>query len=259
MEPLRVSIVQADLVWEDAAANRRRLAERLRPLAGQTDLVVLPEMFTTGFSMRPEALAEPADGPTAEWMRERARELDAVVTGSFIAAVDGRYYNRLLWMPPAGEPLHYDKRHLFTYAGEHEQHAAGREHLLVTYRGWRILPLICYDVRFPVWSRNTHPYDLLLYVANFPARRGHAWRSLLTARAIENLCYTVAVNRVGNDGNGIEHDGDSGIIDYSGHWLAPLAGQEAMHTAVLDPRALADFRSRFAFLNDRDDFVLKNY
>lgn len=256
MDKLRISLLQADLAWEDPAANLALFDRELAPLAGQTDLVILPEMFTTGFSMRPQALAEPPGGPAQQWMAGWAARLDAAITGSLIIAENGRYYNRLVWMFPDGQSLSYDKRHCFTLAGEHEHYTPGAGRLLVEYRGWRILPLICYDLRFPVWSRNDLDYHLLIYVANFPDRRGHAWRSLLTARAIENQCYLAAVNRVGADGGGIYHAGDSSVIDYAGELLHRASHLPATFTTTLDPAPLLDFRRRFNFLADRDNFCL---
>ncbi len=254
MSQLRVTIVQAALAWEDASANRAAFAQLLDPSTLQTDLVVLPEMFTTGFSMDAARLAEPANGPTLHWMRQQAIRLGAVICGSYIAEEGGSYFNRLVWMPPEGDWSTYDKRHLFSYAQEDAHYTAGTKRLLVEYHGWRILPLICYDLRFPVWSRNTDDYDLLIYIANFPARRRKAWTSLLTARAIENLSYTVAVNRVGADGNEIGYTGDSGIIDYSGEWIAHFVDAPAVHTVTLEQSAQQQFRRRYGFLADRDRF-----
>jgi omega-amidase len=256
MHSLRTSLLQADLVWEDPQANRYWYDQQLSRLAGQTDLVVLPEMFTTGFSMRPAALAEPMEGPTLAWMRQWAARLDAALTGSLIIAEGLHYYNRLLWVQPDGSYEYYDKRHCFSLAGEHEHYQAGERRLVVSYRGWRIMPLICYDLRFPVWSRNDLDYDLLIYVANFPDRRGHAWRSLLTARAIENQAYVLAVNRVGMDGHDLYHAGDSSVIDYEGRLLHRISHQAGVLTASLVREELLQFRQRFNFLADRDYFSL---
>ncbi len=256
MEQLRVTLVQSFLYWEDKTANFRQFEQKLAPMVGQTDLVVLPEMFTTGFSMNAAALAENMQGSTMQWLRTQAAQLNAVVTGSFIAEDNGRYYNRLVWMLPDGEYAVYDKRHLFTYAQEHQHYAAGQQRLLVQWRGWKILPLICYDLRFPVWSRNTEDYDLLLYVANFPERRSYAWKSLLIARAIENQAYTIGVNRVGKDGNDIYYAGDSMILDYAGQPLYQLSHLEGVFTTSLSYTAQQKFRQRFAFLQDRDTFTI---
>lgn len=254
---LRVTLVQTFLHWEDKGANIEMLTAKLAPLAGQTDLVILPEMFTTGFSMNASALAEKMDGTTLAWLRTTAKALDAVVTGSFIAEESGRYYNRLVWMPPNGDYAVYDKRHLFTLAGEQNYYRAGQSILTATLKGWKIRPLICYDLRFPVWSRNTDAYDLLIYVANFPERRRHAWKSLLVARAIENQAYTIGVNRVGEDGNGVYYSGDTQLIDYDGQVRFHQADEEIVHTQTLSLQAQQDYRTKFAFLADRDDFSIR--
>ncbi|MDX1943357.1 MAG: amidohydrolase [Saprospiraceae bacterium] len=258
MENLRVTLVQSFLHWEDKSANLRQFDQKLASLAGQTDLIILPEMFSTGFSMNATALAEDMQGRTMQWLRDKAAILESGITGSFIAEENGHYYNRLVWMHPDGTYSTYDKRHLFTYADEHQHYTPGQQPLLVELKGWRILPLICYDLRFPVWSRNVQNYDLLLYVANFPERRSHAWKSLLTARAIENLAYTIGVNRVGNDGNEISHSGDSMLIDYAGQTLYQISHLEDIFTATLSYQALQEFRQRFAFLQDRDHFTISN-
>jgi omega-amidase len=256
--PLRVSLVQADTVWESPAANRRALEAATAGLAGGTDLVVLPEMFPTGFSMQPERLAEEADGQSVQWMSALARRLDAAVTGSLITRVDGRHYNRLYWATPDGALVHYDKRHLFRMGGEDRHYAPGMDGLVVAWRGFRVAPLVCYDLRFPVWSRRRsgYDYDVLLYVASWPAPRRHAWRSLLVARAIENQCYVVAVNRVGPDGTGASHAGDSVVHDFLGQPLVELGAEAAVASAALDRPALDAFRDRFPAQLDADRFTL---
>lgn len=255
---MRLTIVQTALHWENPATNRAMLAEKLAPLAGQTDLVVLPEMFTTGFSMHAAALAEDMTGPTIHWLREQAARLGAAVVGSFICRENDRYYNRLVFMRPDGQADCYDKRHLFSLAGEHETYTPSSERLVTEWLGWRICPLICYDLRFPVWSRQdkTEPYDLLLYVANWPARRGHHWRSLLPARAIENQCYVGAVNIVGADGNGYEYQGDSGIWDHTGMALCQISGAAGVYTGTLDLEAMRQYRRQLPFLEDADAFQI---
>lgn len=256
MNNLRVSLVQSHLAWEDPAANREQLASKIAGLAGATDLIILPEMFSTGFTMSAEKLAEPMGGPTFAWLSDQARQSEAVITGSIIAREDGECYNRLIWMRPDGGFEYYDKRHLFTLAGEQNHYAPGRNRLIVELRGWRICPLICYDLRFPVWSRNTADYDLLLYVANWPERRAHAWRSLLCARAVENQAYTIGVNRVGEDGNGVIYAGDSSLYDYAGRLLYQSAHLEDVFTAHLEKAPQEQFRSKYRFLADRDTFEL---
>ncbi len=256
---MRLSIIQTTLHWENPDANRAMLTDTLAPLAGQTDLVVLPEMYTTGFSMNAATLAEEMDGPTMQWMREQAASLDAAIIGSFICREGDRYFNRLVFMRPDGGFQHYDKRHLFGLAGEHKTYSPGSERLLVEWMGWRICPLVCYDLRFPVWSRQRKavPYDLLLYVANWPSRRGHHWRSLLPARAIENQCYVAAVNITGADGNGHEYQGDSGVWDFSGLCLCQLSGQAGVFTATLRLEDMQAYRRQLPFLEDADGFELK--
>lgn len=257
-EQLTVSLLQTELAWEDPSANfgyLDRMLQRLQP--GQTDLLILPEMFTTGFSMNAAQLAEPTKGQAYQWMAEKAAYLQAVVTGSIIAEVDGQYFNRLLWVHPDGTFSHYDKRHLFTLAGEEKVYQPGQTHLLTELKGWTIMPLICYDLRFPVWSRNTMGYDLLIYVANWPSKRRNAWKSLLVARAIENQAYTIGVNRVGEDGNGYPHAGDTSILDYAGEPLLQAADVESVFTVSLDPEKQDEFRRKLRFLDDRDAFELR--
>ncbi|MBD2724596.1 MULTISPECIES: amidohydrolase [Hymenobacter] len=258
MSDLTVSFLQTELHWQDAAANRATLDLALARLDGPTDLVVLPEMFTTGFSMEAATLAEPMDGPTVAWMRAHAARLDAVLTGSVIIEEGGAYYNRLLWVRPDGRLSYYNKRHLFTLAGEQHTYTPGRERLVEEWRGWRICPLVCYDLRFPVWSRNQphEPYDLLLYVANWPAVRRTAWRTLLRARAIENVACALGVNRIGHDGLGHAYSGDSALIDAKGGYLVEAHDQTGTFTHTLKKAELDDFRAKFTALNDGDAFEL---
>ncbi len=256
MKNLRVSTIQSKLKWEDKTANRNQFAEKIKRLAGQTDVIILPEMFTTGFSMAADRLAEAMDGPTVDWMKQQAIESGAVVTGSFICKEKGRFYNRLLWMQPDGTYSKYDKRHLFTLAGEEKTYTAGQERLIVEYMGWKICPQICYDLRFPVWSRNVEAYDLLFYVANFPARRSDAWKALIRARAIENQSYTIGVNVVDTDGNDIYYSGDTSVIDYNGDILYQIAHLEDVFTMELSHQKLVEFRTKLHFLPDQDAFEI---
>jgi omega-amidase len=259
VSPLRVTLVQQPLSWHDPAGNRERFEALLPGLAGHTDLVVLPETFTTGFSMEVERLAEPARGPTALWMRALAARLGAAVTGSVITADGGHYYNRLLWAEPAGELRSYDKRHLFRMGREHEHFTPGRVAWSVSWRGFSICPLVCYDLRFPVYSRRRAQldYDLLIYVANWPAARAFAWRTLLRARAIENQAYVVGVNRVGADGGDIAYAGDSAALDFLGATLADLGAEPGVVTVSLDGAALGTFRRKFPAHLDADAFSLE--
>ena len=253
---LKVALVQTTLAWHDREANHAHFEELLAQV-GEVDLVILPEMFTTGFSMQSESLCEPENGPTYKWLKAQAKKCNAVVTGSvIIQAADGSHRNRLLWARPDGEILHYDKRHLFRMAGEHKHYSAGEEQVLLEVKGWQVRPLICYDLRFPVWSRDPHDTDLLLYTANWPGARRHHWNRLLPARAIENLCYVAAVNRIGSDGNGHPYSGDSQVLDFQGETL--LAGGEAsdVFRVRLSAAELAAYRQRFPAYLDADGFSL---
>ena len=261
---LRVSLVQGETRWHDPAGNREYYGALLAPLRGITDLVLLPETFTSGFSNDAIHQAEAMEGPTVAWIADQARRLDAAVCGSVQLRVGDGVFNRLLFATPDGALHHYDKRHLFRYAGEHERYASGGPRLTLDWRGWRICPLVCYDLRFPVFSRNRFDverpgaldYDLLLYVANWPSPRAHAWRTLLRARAIENLCYVAGLNRVGTDGNGHRYDGDSAVIDFLGEPLSECADAEVVATATLRAGRLAEHRTRFPAMLDADRFTL---
>jgi len=256
---LRVSIVQQPLAWNDPAANRDHFDALLAPLAGNTDLVVLPEMFTTGFSMDVKEHAEPVGGPTSEWLGRKARELRAAVTGSVMTKDRSNFYNRMFWAEPGATLRHYDKRHLFRMASEHQSYTPGQNALSVEWRGFRICPLVCYDLRFPVFSRRRDAleYDVLIYAANWPAPRRQAWRALLKARAIENIAYVVGVNRVGTDGNNHPYAGDSVVHDFLGEPLAELGSDPAVVTVELDLDALRAFRERFPAHLDADRFTLE--
>lgn len=257
MKNLRITTVQSELTWENISANLLRFEAKLADLKGKTDLIILPEMFTTGFSMQPKKLAETMFGQTMNWFAEQAKKLKAVITGSFIAQENGQYFNRLIWMRPDGTFSKYDKRHLFTLAKEHNHYAAGKDRLIVELNGWKICPLICYDLRFPVWARNNVGYDLLLFVANWPITRSHHWKSLLTARAIENQTYTIGVNRVGKDGSDYIYSGDSSIIDYSGNILHQVSNREDIFTMTLSLDEQMAFRTRLNFLPDGDRFSVQ--
>lgn len=254
MQDLKVAALQTQLYWHDASQNRAMFDEQLAAVASDTDIVVLPEMFSTGFTQQPELCAEPMSGPTVAWMKAQAASYDFALTGSVVIEEGGQYYNRLIWMQPDGEYHTYDKRHLFRMAGEHHHYAAGTAKLVVEYKGWRICPLICYDLRFPVWIRNQEQYDLLIFVANWPKPRRFAWSTLLRARAIENIAYAVGVNRVGVDGNEIAYPGESAILNYVGDTLAGSSDEPQLLEAVLESGPLKKFRDRFPFFEDADEF-----
>ena len=258
MKPLSVTIIQSDLHWENPKANRLNFSNKIQSITKNTDLVILPEMFTTGFSMHAESLAEAPHGETLRWMISEAKKYDLAITGSIIVKENDRFYNRLYFVFPNGEFKQYDKRHAFTLAGEHHTYTAGKKQLFVDYRGWKIFPLICYDLRFPVWTRNVAEYDLLLYVANWPVKRIMAWDTLLKARAIENMAYCVGVNRVGLDGNGHEYSGHSAIFDVLGKQISKNGSEkEFVETVSLSKEYLSNQRKKLPFLNDGDLFAIE--
>ena len=263
MSSLNVTIIQADLHWEDKEANMKMFEEKINSIKERAEVVVLPEMFSTGFSMKPKELAEKMNGPTVEWMKTIAGKKRIILTGSLIIEDEGKYYNRLIWMLPNGQYGYYDKRHLFAYATEDEHYSPGSKRLIASVKGWRINLLVCYDLRFPVWARQsnddsgTPEYDLLVYVANWPERRAHAWKTLLQARAIENQCYVVGVNRVGDDANGHHYSGESMIVDPMGEVLYTKANEEDVFTMNLDKSKLDEVRSKLPFLKDADEFNIE--
>jgi len=280
MSSLTITVIQTNLHWEDKAANLKMLEEKIRSIKEKTEIVVLPEMFSTGFSMRPEQLAETMEGESVQWMKRVAAEKKIILTGSLIisdssdlaAASDKTaYYNRLIWMLPNGQYGIYDKRHRFAYAGEDEHFTAGSKRLIASVKGWKINLLICYDLRFPVWARQTSPsnslsreeqaqaspeYDVLIYVANWPDRRVHAWKTLLQARAIENQCYVVGVNRVGDDGKNNHYSGESMVVDPLGEVLYTKKEVEDISTITLDKEKLNIVREKLPFWKDADHFKI---
>jgi len=286
MSTLTITTIQTNLYWEDKAANLHMLEHKISNIKEKTEVVVLPEMFSTGFSMKPELLAETMEGETVQWMKRIAVEKKIILTGSVIIAGNGQtdaeltgqtgtirpcYYNRLIWMQPNGQYGVYDKRHCFAFAGEDEHYTAGTKRLIASVKGWRINLLVCYDLRFPVWARQTSSpnpspqaekggtapeYDVLIYVANWPERRIHAWKTLLQARAIENQCYVVGVNRVGDDANNIHYSGESMIVDPLGEVLYTKKEEEDIFTITLDKSHLQTVREKFPFLRDADDFMI---
>jgi len=251
MQNLTVTIIQKDLQWENPVANRDALEAMILGDTSPSQLIVLPEMFTTGFSMKPKIFAEKTNGITTQWMQKLATQTNKVITGSIIIEENGRYYNRLLWVTPSQPIQSYDKRHLFSYGKEDLHYTAGKEILETKIKNWKIRPLICYDLRFPVWSRNTTDYDVLIYVANWPERRIEHWRSLLIARAIENQCFVIAANRVGTDGNGIYHNGNSMIISPKGQVLLEVTDCECIESMTLFRDNLDQYRLDFPALKDQ--------
>ena len=261
MSSLTLTIIQTDLVFENKAANLERLKTKIENIEQRTEIVVLPEMFSTGFSMQPELFAETMEGETVQWMKDIAETNKIIVTGSIIIEEDGQYFNRLVWMLPNGQLGYYDKRHLFAYGEENKHYTGGNKRLIASVKGWKINLLICYDLRFPVWSRqqsgeNETEYDLLIYVANWPERRSHAWKTLLCARAIENQCYVAGVNRVGKDNKNIYHSGNSLVIDPLGQVLYHMADEEDVFTITLQKEDLDKARTQFPFWKDADDFTI---
>jgi omega-amidase len=258
MSTLLFTLIQRPLQWQDAAANCACFETQISSLKGKHEIVVLPETFNTGFCMQPKEFAETMNGNTVTWMREMAVKYKIILTGSIMIQENGQYLNRLIWMQPDGKYGHYDKRHLFSFGGEGNEFSAGEKRFITQVKGWRICTQICYDLRFPVWSRLQHPneYDVLLYIANWPTKRVHAWKTLLMARAIENQCYVVAVNRTGADGNGIQYPGESCVINPLGEIIVSSVLDEDTLTACLDKAEIDAIRSQFPFQSDKDNFIL---
>ena len=256
MSDLNLVLIQSNLLWQDPTSNCDHFEKCIAGLDNQPDLVALPEMFNTGFSMSPHDFAESMSGPTVSWMKTVAEKYQTCLCGSLIVKEGSQYFNRLVWASPDGGTAVYDKRHLFRMAGEDKRYSSGSHRIITTIGDWRICPLVCYDLRFPVWSRNRNDYDLLLYVANWPAARSLAWQSLLPARAIENLCYVAGLNRVGTDANEIEYAGDSYIGDFFGQPLSTAGDKPACLTATLNLDKLKRFRDKFPAHLDADDFSI---
>jgi len=260
---LHVTLVQTKIHWQAPEENLAWFGSRLEQLFGKTDLIILPEMFTTGFSMEPGKFAEKTEGRAMQWMQDMASKYQAAVVGTLMMEERGAYYNRAVWMLPNGTYFFYDKRHLFRMAGEQNHYKQGEKRLIFEYKGWNICPLICYDLRFPVWSRNrilagSYEYDLLIYMANWPEKRSFAWKSLLIARAIENQSFVAGINRVGNDGNGVMYSGDSVILDYTGEKISRTERfGDRVETVALKKTALLDFRAQFPAGMDADRFVIE--
>jgi len=257
---LTITLIQTDLVWENIDANLANLEEKINAIKEKTEVIVLPEMFSTGFSMNPKKVAETMEGKAVQWMKRIAATQKAILTGSLAIEENGQYFNRLIWMLPNGQFSYYDKRHLFAFAGENKHYTPGNKRLIAQVKGWKINLQVCYDLRFPVWARqqNEAEYDVLLYVANWPERRNLAWKTLLAARAIENQCYVIGVNRVGNDGNNIYHSGDSLLINPLGEMLYTKAHEASIYTFTLEKEPLVVIRKQLPFLKDADDFLIRN-
>lgn len=253
MQDLKITVIQAELVWEDIEANLAEFGKHIDAIENDTDLIILPEMFTTGFSMNPADLAQDMSGSSIEWLKEKSRQRNTDLVGSIIVKEDDKFFNRLVWAKPAGEILTYDKKHLFRMAGEEKVYRPGHKNITVELNGWNIRPFICYDLRFPLWTRNIgNQYDVAIFVANWPARRSGHWKLLLQSRAVENQCFVVGVNRVGTDGNGIPYSGDSSIIDPWGNILFQRSNAECTYTTSLSYEVLQSCREAFPFWMDAD-------
>lgn len=252
-EQLKITLIQAPLLWEQPESNLELFSQRIASVSSDVELIVLPEMFTTGFTMFPDEISDYQTQKTVDWMKQMAASYDAALIGSIVYTEGSSYHNRLLFVKPDGSSSSYDKRHTFTLAGEHEKYTAGNALLIENYKGFKICPLICYDLRFPVWSRNTNAYDVLLYVANWPTPRVTAWDTLLKARAIENMAYCVGVNRIGTDANGLSYSGHSAVYDALGKQLVFSEKEEILETTLFKSHIIKT-RTTLPFLEDRDEF-----
>ncbi len=254
---MKIAIIQSSLFWENPKANRNHFEVKINALTEKVDLIVLPEMFSTGFTMNPEAVFETMQGETIQWLQSLAKTKNSAITGSLVIKKNDNFYNRLVFVFPSGEIQFYDKRHLFSLAGEDKVYTSGKEKLIVNYLGWKICPLICYDLRFPVFARNVEEYDVLIYVANWPKLRINAWDILLKARSVENMCYTIGVNRMGFDNNHFEYDGHSQAVDFLGNYALEPKETEGVFLVELNKGKLVEARKKLGFLGDRDSFELK--
>jgi omega-amidase len=253
---MKIAIIQTELIWENPLENRSHLAQKITGFMEDVDLIVLPEMFSSGFTMEAKKIAETMQGETVTWLQHMAKAKNCAITGSLAIKENGKFYNRLVFVHPSGEIQHYDKRHLFTLAGEEKVYSKGNKRLIIDYKGWKICPLICYDLRFPVFARNTENYDLLLYVANWPEIRIQAWDILLKARAVENMSYVIGVNRVGKDENNNHYNGHSQAIDFLGNEVLEPQVTDGVFIVELDKKQLERNRKKFGFLSDKDEFKL---
>ena len=254
---MKIALIQSSLTWENPKANRNYFEEKINALTENVDLIVLPEMFTTGFTMKPEVVFETMEGKTVSWLLSLAKAKNSAITGSLVIKENDNFFNRLVFVFPSGEIQCYDKRHLFSLAGEDKVYTSGREKLIVEYLGWKICPLICYDLRFPVFTRNVEEYDVLLYVANWPKQRINAWDILLKARSVENMCYAIGVNRIGFDNNNLQYNGHSQGVDFLGNYIMEPLETEGVFVIELNKDKLIETRNKLGFLNDRDGFELK--
>ena len=254
---MKVALIQSSLFWENPAANRNYFEEKINTIAEKVDLIVLPEMFTTGFTMNPSTVGETMQGETISWLQSLAKSKNSAITGSLIIEENNNFYNRLVFVFPSGYIQFYDKRHLFTLVGEEKVYTSGNQKLIVDYLGWKICPLVCYDLRFPVFARNVEEYDVLIYVASWPKPRINAWDILLKARSVENMCYTIGVNRIGLDATNFEYNGHSQAVDFLGNYMLEPQDTEGVFITELNKVKLLETRRKLGFLNDRDSFELK--
>ncbi|MBG6111838.1 putative amidohydrolase [Flavobacterium sp. CG_23.5] len=255
---MKVTLIQSPLIWENPKRNRSYFEGKINSISNTTDLIVLPEMFTSGFTMNPRAVAETMQGETVLWMRSLAKAKNSAITGSVVIEENNTFYNRMLFVFPSGEIQFYDKKHLFTLAGEDKVYTSGTQKVIVNYLGWKICLQVCYDLRFPVFSRNSEDYELLIYVASWPKIRINAWDALIKARAIENMSYAIGVNRIGEDDNGYEYTGHSQVVDVLGEYLVEPTESEAVFSIELDKEKMMLTRQKLGFLNDRDAFEIKS-
>ena len=254
---MKIALIQTDLFWQNASKNRENFDSKINEIQSEVNLIVLPEMFSTGFTMNASEVAETMQGDTIEWMKLKAKQKNAAVAGSVVIAENGKYYNRMIFVFPSGEFQYYDKRHSFSLAGEDKVYTCGNQKVIVDYLDWKICLQICYDLRFPVFARNVENYDLILYVANWPKVRNNAWDALLKARAIENLSYVVGVNRIGNDAHNYEHIGHSQAIDFLGNYVLEPQEKNGVFVIELDKNTMYETRKKLDFLSDKDQFEIK--
>lgn len=262
MQDIKVTFIQSNLIWKDSSANLLAFEKKIKQIEEPTDIIILPEMFNTGFVVEPENMDDGLAQQAFEWMSRQAATNACAIGGSVIVKEQGQYFNRFYWIEEDGKSYHYDKRHLFSLGGEDKHFTSGEEFIIIDYKGWKIKPLVCYDLRFPIWAKNTYDdgnyeYDLLIYVANWPAARNHAWKSLMVARAIENQSYVIGVNRIGLDGRGTKHKGSSAVIEPKGEWISEeVQDEDSTQTISLSAIDLKEYRNKFTVGLDWDDFTI---